>query len=364
MASNVISNGIASNSETNSAKDNKSVFTQLEVFRRHAISVIGDQKRLTAEFMAAKQQAEGNIGYRDRITPMLPHVRKKNRYLNIVTLEDTRVRLRNVVENNGVATSMETVDGDDYINASYIRDNICQDRAAYIATQGPLTSTAADFWRMCVEQNSSFILMLTPFMEGGRQKVDPYFPQNSGEKIVFDELLSVFCVSVESVVICRDSDSLVKRVFEIQLGAKKVSITHYHFKVWPDFGNVSETSTLLALLDLVDRACRQNQSGPLVTHCSAGVGRTGTFLAIDIIRRNLRQTPDYDIDVRKVVSDLRNQRPQMVMTIEQYGMIYRALFLWLFDEDLTANIQNSTVVLTDEEMYRNGMKTVAKFSNS
>jgi len=331
---------------------------RLEKFREHATNIITNPRRLAEEYRLARKYAEGVPGYKKRITKNSATIEERNRYCNIMTLEDTRVNLSPIL-------GEEKKDNDnDYINASYIKDNI-NDDAAYIATQGPMTNTACDFWRMCIEQNVSIILMLTRFNEGGRIKVDHYFPKDVGGRETFENPLcttkvTVTCISKEAVKISKDKDSFVKRIFEVKQSFDNVKlVNHFHFKEWPDFGNVGQTSTLLSLLDKMEEAMMRNGSHPMVTHCSAGVGRTGTYLAIDIIRRNLQKDSNYSIDVRQVVSDLRNQRPLMVMTVEQYAMIYRALLLWLFDEALKPSIKKQTEILEDEEMYRNGMDGTA-----
>mmetsp|Transcript_14046 Transcript_14046/g.15999 ORF Transcript_14046/g.15999 Transcript_14046/m.15999 type:complete len:201 (+) Transcript_14046:3-605(+) len=170
--------------------------------------------------------------------------------------------------------------------------------------------------------------------------------------------IQVTCLSEENVLIHSDPNALMKRVLEVKNGENEsLTLTHFHFTAWPDFLTVKEMSSVLKLADKVTLELRTSKNkGPLITQCSAGVGRTGTFIAIDIIRRNFRQTKDYSIDVQKVVAELRNQRPLMVMTVEQYAMIYQALYLWLFDSNIDSQEGNQTKVLSDNEMYAKGMQ--------
>mmetsp|Transcript_16587 Transcript_16587/g.19335 ORF Transcript_16587/g.19335 Transcript_16587/m.19335 type:complete len:436 (+) Transcript_16587:46-1353(+) len=329
----------------NQKEPGKESIERLEQFRSHAIEIVTDPGKLACEYRNARKMAEGMKGYKKRITKPTDIVRARNRYDNIQTLEDARVHLQVEDEES------------DYINASFIHSSLETSIPSYIASQAPLKRTVSHFWQMCVEQAVNVIVMLTPYEENGKRKADHYFPMEIGDDEVYKNTngksVSVSCTMKKASEVNGLSGSLVKRVFTVSLESKEREIEHFHFTAWPDFGNVSKPSTLLSLLDIVNE--NHNSSQPILTHCSAGVGRTGTYLAIDIIRKALKNVPDYEINVQQTVSALRNQRPLMVMTVQQYAMIYRALLLWLFDTDCVASIENDDTddrLVSDEARYK------------
>lgn len=265
------------------------------------------------EYDKVRHAVEKDPSYLKRITPNTPQVVARNRYRNIVTLEDTRVKLQ----------SGES----DYINANFIK---VLDAPLTIAAQGPLESTTGHFWQMCWEQDVPLILMLTDFREPvrgfegeNREKCHKYFP---------DAQTSVVNTNDFRVTCTAPPESLHKgwwlRKIAITHMQSKVSknLVHLHCQEWPDFGRLDE-SQLEGLkwgLDIVANE-RAVGRGPLVVHCSAGIGRTGTFLAIETLLWLAKQEQWEEVNVPKVVTSLRNQRPGMVQSVSQYGMIYDVL---------------------------------------
>eukprot|EP00112_Aurelia_sp_Birch-Aquarium-sp1_P007509 Seg1819.1 transcript_id=Seg1819.1/GoldUCD/mRNA.D3Y31 product="Tyrosine-protein phosphatase non-receptor type 9" protein_id=Seg1819.1/GoldUCD/D3Y31 len=252
----------------------------------------------------------------------------KNRYRDVHCYDHTRVKLKVIDED----------DFSDYINASYVDGY--QEPKAYVCTQGPLSNTAFDFWRMILEKKPSVILMITRCIERGKEKCYKYWPEE-GKTINFRS------ISVQNLGVV-NSDDYVARNLEVQCEEGKVShkVTHFQFIGWPDFGVPSSAEKLLDILSqvrafqnltierngpqepsshassTVDSAISNHQP-PLVVHCSAGIGRTGTFITIDVSLRELDATGT--VDIQNTVQRIRRQRAFCVQTEEQYAFCYTAV---------------------------------------
>ena len=233
---------------------------------------------------------------------------KKNRYLNVKPLDSTRVKL----SHSGTL-------GGDYINGNYVSG--WQQPNAYIATQGPIPGTFNDFWRMIWEENCGVIVMVTKETEMGKRKCDKYWP---------DEGKPLQCGTLE--VIYRDYDvteDLVVRRMTIRSSIfnETREVVQYQVKSWPDQGVPENGGKFLELIhsvrDETQAAMARGQNGPVVTHCSAGIGRTGTFIAVDISLRRLLAAGN--IDLLSTVNHMRQQRVGSVQTIAQYRFCYDAI---------------------------------------
>uniref|UniRef100_A0A4W3JC04 protein-tyrosine-phosphatase n=1 Tax=Callorhinchus milii TaxID=7868 RepID=A0A4W3JC04_CALMI len=228
--------------------------------------------------------------------------RCKNRYGNIIAYDHSRVRL-------------QLLDGDphsDYINANYI-DGYHRPRH-YIATQGPMQETVKDFWRMIWQENSASIVMVTNLVEVGRVKCCRYWPDDTE---VYGDI-KVTLVETEPLA------EYVIRTFTVQ---KKVNheireIRQFHFTSWPDHGVPCYATGLLGFVRQV-KFLNPSDVGPLVVHCSAGAGRTGCFIAIDIML-DMAESEGV-VDVYNCVRELRSQRVNMVQTEEQYVFVHDAI---------------------------------------
>lgn len=238
---------------------------------------------------------------------LLPENRGKNRYNNILPYDSTRVKLSYVDEDSC----------SDYINASYIPGN--NFRREYIATQGPLPGTKDDFWKMVWEQNVHNIVMVTQCVEKGRVKCDHYWPFDQ-EPLYYGDLI----VQMQSESVLPEWTIREFRICnEDHLSYCRV-VRQFHYTVWPDHGVPEATQTLIQFTRTVrDYINRTPFSGACVVHCSAGVGRTGTFTALD---RLLQQLDTHDtVDVYSVVFDLRLHRTHMVQTECQYAFLYQCV---------------------------------------
>uniref|UniRef100_A0ABI7X0N3 protein-tyrosine-phosphatase n=1 Tax=Felis catus TaxID=9685 RepID=A0ABI7X0N3_FELCA len=238
---------------------------------------------------------------------LLPENRGKNRYNNILPYDASRVKLSNVDDDPC----------SDYINASYIPGN--NFRREYIATQGPLPGTKDDFWKMAWEQNVHNIVMVTQCVEKGRVKCDHYWPADQDSLYYGDLILQMLSESVLPEWTIRE----FRICSEEQLDAHRL-IRHFHYTVWPDHGVPETTQSLIQFVRTVrDYISRSPGAGPTVVHCSAGVGRTGTFIALD---RILQQLDSKDsVDIYGAVHDLRLHRVHMVQTECQYLYLHQCI---------------------------------------
>uniref|UniRef100_A0A8C9VTA8 protein-tyrosine-phosphatase n=1 Tax=Scleropages formosus TaxID=113540 RepID=A0A8C9VTA8_SCLFO len=262
-------------------------------FEYHLAKLMADSNYLLSEEFEDLRDVGRNQPYD---TALLPENRSKNRYNNILPYDSTRVKL-------------SYVDDDpcsDYINASYIPGN--NFRREYIATQGPLPGTKDDFWKMVWEQNVHNIVMVTQCVEKGRVKCDHYWPYDQdplyyGDLIVQMQAESVLPEwTIREFTICSEDQLRYNRV-----------VRQFHYTVWPDHGVPETTQSLVQFVRTVrDYINRSPGSGGTVVHCSAGVGRTGTFIALD---RALQQLDAKDtVDIYGIVFDLRLHRSHMVQT--------------------------------------------------
>ncbi|KAK3749884.1 hypothetical protein QZH41_008270, partial [Actinostola sp. cb2023] len=240
----------------------------------------------------------------------------KNRYTNIATYDHNRVKL----------VPFDDEPSSDYINASYIDG---YQGVTYIAAQGPLDETCGDFWRMVWEQNTRVIVMLTNVRERGRLKCTQYWPTSGtckfeGAHISLDEEVELTSHTVRMF-----------RVTMIDLNETRF-IKQFHFTSWPDHGVPKSVAFLLAFVRATTKA-NPRDAGPMVVHCSAGVGRTGTFIVIDSMLKQIAY--ERTVDVLHYVIQLRKQRNLMVQTEQQYIFIHDALFDAIVsgDTELRAN---------------------------
>ncbi|KAI7814931.1 receptor-type tyrosine-protein phosphatase eta precursor, partial [Triplophysa rosa] len=227
---------------------------------------------------------------------MAPENKAKNRYNNVLPYDSSRVKL-----------SVPSSPFDEYINASYMPGYTS--KKEFIAAQGPLPCTVNDFWRMIWEKNVHTIVMLTKCNEQGRVKCEEYWPSDMTS---FNNLT----VTTTSEIPLEDwtiSDFEVKNVRT----AETRSVRHFHFTAWPDHGVPETTELLINFRHLVREHMEQySRHSPTLVHCSAGVGRTGTLIAIDRLIFQIER--DGVVDVYGIIHDLRMHRPLMVQTEDQY----------------------------------------------
>uniref|UniRef100_A0A8C0KG60 protein-tyrosine-phosphatase n=1 Tax=Canis lupus dingo TaxID=286419 RepID=A0A8C0KG60_CANLU len=235
-----------------------------------------------------------------------PFNQNKNRYVDILPYDYNRVELSDI---NGDA-------GSNYINASYI-DGFKEPRK-YIAAQGPRDETVDDFWRMIWEQKATVIVMVTRCEEGNRNKCAEYWPSMEEGTRAFGDVI----VKITEHKRCPDYIIQKLNITNKKEKATGREVTHIQFTSWPDHGVPEDPHLLLKLRRRVN-AFSNFFSGPIVVHCSAGVGRTGTYIGIDAMLEGLEA--ENKVDVYGYVVKLRRQRCLMVQVEAQYILIHQAL---------------------------------------
>uniref|UniRef100_G1RXI9 Receptor-type tyrosine-protein phosphatase eta n=1 Tax=Nomascus leucogenys TaxID=61853 RepID=G1RXI9_NOMLE len=257
-----------------------------------------------------KQQADSNCGFAEEYEDLklvgisqpkyaaeLAENRGKNRYNNVLPYDISRVKL-----------SVQSHSTDDYINANYMPGY--HSKKDFIATQGPLPNTLKDFWRMVWEKNVYAIIMLTKCVEQGRTKCEEYWPSKQAQDY------GDITVAMTSEIVLPEWTIRDFTVKNIQT-SESHPLRQFHFTSWPDHGVPDTTDLLINFRYLVRDYMKQSPpESPILVHCSAGVGRTGTFIAIDRLIYQIEN--ENTVDVYGIVYDLRMHRPLMVQTEDQY----------------------------------------------
>jgi len=261
---------------------------------------------------------------------MKRRTKKKNRYNNILPYDQTRVKLTGEK---------------DYINANYVIFKGYENHR-YIAAQGPMPNTIGDFWLMVFDQKVLTVVMLTNEIEAGRRKCEHYWPPlgkgikwgDIGVKMVEEHVKANYTVREFQVI------HLEKRQ-----GHK---VQQFHFTTWPDFGVPASSRGLCAMI----RAVRKwnNSKAFSLIHCSAGVGRTGTYCLIDAALRDVRKGKRPS--VFKLATEMREQRSGMIQTVEQYEFCYGALSQCsdFTDEDLDEEDKDLEVHIWEDPRKKEG----------
>ncbi|KAG7279229.1 hypothetical protein CRUP_013621 [Coryphaenoides rupestris] len=249
-----------------------------------------------------KQKADSNCGFAEEFEDLKPvgtaqpktsalvlENKPKNRYNNVLPYDTSRVKL-----------SIHGSPFDDYINANYIPG--FNSKKEFIAAQGPLPATVNEFWRMVWEKNVQTMVMLTRCNEQGRVKCEKYWPEDSKH-------FGNITVTMTSEIVLEDwtlRDFYIKNVKT----AETRSMRHFHFTAWPDHGVPESTELLINFRHLVREHMDQYSAhSPTVVHCSAGVGRTGTLIAIDRLIFQIER--ESVVDVYGIIHDLRMHRTLM-----------------------------------------------------
>lgn len=270
----------------------------------HADGDIGFSREYES-IQSAANQDEYSIEYSQQMENKI-----KNRYLNILAYDHSRVRLFHV---------MGQCRGEDYINANYI-DGF-QRANAYIGTQGPLPITFDAFWRMIWEQGVAIIVMITNLVERGRRKCDMYWPKEGTEvygliqvKLMKEDVLAMY--TIRTLLITH------LKVKKKKHSSNERIVYQYHYTNWPDHGTPDHP---LPILNFVNKSSAANppDAGPIVVHCSAGVGRTGTYIVLDAMLKQIYHKNK--VNVFGYLQHIRTQRNFLVQTEEQYIFIHDAL---------------------------------------
>ncbi|KAI6192846.1 hypothetical protein M3Y99_01913600 [Aphelenchoides fujianensis] len=258
---------------------------------------------LCVEYLRAERMVNSNEVTNFRAN----NVNGRNRSPEVGCLDTTRVLLKNDPNHN------------DYINANYIET--ARRPRRFIITQAPLDTTTVDFWRMIQGERVDSIVMLCDFFEGNKSKSAVYFPREKGEHLQFEN----FEVVNQDVKLLEELEKGTEiRVSRLKLSSRTGSqcIFHYHWAHWADRKAPKDTRALLRLL----REVRYSKS-PIVVHCSTGVGRSGTLVAVEMVLEQLIKGDNASTD--SMLHDLRKQRAYAISTDLQYVFVHHAVLLYL-----------------------------------
>lgn len=236
---------------------------------------------ITQAFATLKNPISLTIGYTG-----------KDRYNNICPVAATHVKLSR-----------------GYINANHI--HILNQR--YICCQAPMKNTVADMWRMIWEYQCPVIVMLASYSDINRGRATIYWPQTID---VYDD------IEVSVINIHQHSDDITVRTLKLRCNGMERIVTHTHFTSWPDFGVPATTTQFINLLTTVNA---MPHNSPIVVHCSAGIGRSGVFIAVHAALKSIRQNPHIVINIKDIVETMRQYRNGMVQTEDQYKFIEQAI---------------------------------------
>ncbi|KAJ8040458.1 Receptor-type tyrosine-protein phosphatase T [Holothuria leucospilota] len=233
--------------------------------------------------------------------------RVKNRFKDMYTYDHSRVTLEKI---NGDEYS-------DYYNASFILNQNGEE--AFIAAQGPNSCSCNDFWRMIWEHNVSMVVMVTNLFKGNKERCKKYWPENEGNSCRFDSLEVLWT----ETSCCAD---YVIRTFKVTKGNMNHTVHQHHFLSWPD-SDIPETPTPFIEFVKRTKSMQSHQGVPVLVHCSAGIGKTGVYIALSCLMEVL-QTEAY-IDVFSFVEQMRQNRINMVQSVKEYEFLYRCLLEFL-----------------------------------
>ncbi|XP_061616703.1 tyrosine-protein phosphatase non-receptor type 2 isoform X1 [Phyllopteryx taeniolatus] len=237
-----------------------------------------------------------------------PENRSRNRYRDVSPFDHSRVKLKNA--------------DNDYINASLVVMEEAQRR--YILTQGPLRNTCGHFWLMIWEQKSKAIIMLNRVIEKGSEKCAQYWPMSEEREMAFKDTRFLVTLLSEDV-----KSYYTTRVLELQnmSTGEKQEIHHFHYTTWPDFGvPESPASFLNFLLKVRESGALGADHGPAVVHCSAGIGRSGTFSLVDTCLMLMDKRKEASaLDIRRILLDMRKYRMGLIQTPDQLRFSFVAV---------------------------------------
>jgi len=234
----------------------------------------------------------------------------KNRYKNVLTTDNSRVKLS--VQNDDPNT--------DYINATYIDGYDCKNK--FIATQGPKPGTVDDFWRMIWEKKCYVVVMIANVVEAARKKCEIYWP-NECESSQYGY---VNVTNQKEIT----HGTFVRRILKVSHSRNQNvtrEVSQFQFLVWPDHGVPKSTSDIFRFRDrTLEAQPNEDTAGPILVHCSAGVGRTGTYIGLDVLMQELHGTGK--IDPLTLVVNFRLRRTEMVQSLDQYVLLHKLIDEW------------------------------------
>ncbi|XP_072180853.1 uncharacterized protein [Diadema setosum] len=268
-----------------------------EQFHKHYNMMIANkQDMFTREF-----ESLHTIGKdQPRSEGRLPNNKGKNRFGNILPYNSTRVPLSGK---------------ENYINASFITG--FNGAKEYIATQSPMSHTVHDFWKMIWEEKAACIVMLVKCIEGGKEKCDKYWPTTEDPTVYGSVIVTKLDEHIQNHWVIRD--------FRLKVGSEVRILRQYNFTAWPTRGTPRDTHAFRSFVHNIREVMKPpRNTGPMVVHCSAGIGRTGVFIGLDILMQELK-ADQRTVDVVAVVSRMRKERLDMVQLLVHYIFLHRTL---------------------------------------
>ncbi|TKR70473.1 hypothetical protein L596_022500 [Steinernema carpocapsae] len=230
----------------------------------------------------------------------------KNRYKDVTCLDETRVKLLNR-------------EGSDYIHANWVHTEVKLKR--FICCQGPLPTTVNEFWHMLVHENVRVVVMLCNCVEKGSKKCEPYWPQAVGENLTLNDTQ----ITATAITKLERAPSVqLTQVKVVPPDGKEYELRHYQWINWPDKGVPKSDDTVFQLLAAV-----RDDRNPIVVHCSAGIGRTGSVVLIEYVLEKINKRVDAS-DMGEMLKQLRRQRVQAVQTDMQYLYIHHAILRYFY----------------------------------
>ncbi|KAF7253801.1 Tyrosine-protein phosphatase non-receptor type 22 [Varanus komodoensis] len=313
----------------------------------HGSQLVLVQAARDLEFLKLKRQSATYKA--DKIYPTatseMPENISKNRYKDILPYDHSRVKL-----------SLITSDKDShYINANFIKG--VYEPKTYIATQGPLSTTVVDFWRMVWEYKILIIVMACMEFEMGKKKCERYWVEVDETPIQLGPF-SIFCEAEE-----KRSDYVI-RTLKVKLNdsvrvepsgqweCREIrTVYHFHYKKWPDHDVPSSINPILQLI--IEMRCYQaHYDVPICVHCSAGCGRTGVICAIDYTRTLVKDgILPMNFSIFNMIQEMRTQRPLLVQTQEQYKLVYDAV-IEIFQRQIEILSSHSGTITVETEFYQ------------
>ncbi|XP_075898536.1 tyrosine-protein phosphatase non-receptor type 1 [Nelusetta ayraudi] len=264
----------------------------------------------------------------------LPENRNRNRYRDVSPFDHSRIRLQ--------------LGTNDYINASLI--TVEEAQRNYILTQGPLPNTCGNFWEMVWEQRSRGVVMLNRVIEKGSIKCAQYWPHREERDAVFEDTNFKLTLVSEDI----KSYYTVRQLELENLSTQETrEILHFHYTTWPDFGVPESPASFLNFLFKVrESGCLNADHGPVVVHCSAGIGRSGTFCLVDtcLLLMSHRKDPS-SVQIRQVLLEMRRYRMGLIQTADQLRFSYLAVIegAKYIGRDGDLSLQDSWRELSNEE---------------
>ncbi|XP_067938626.1 receptor-type tyrosine-protein phosphatase epsilon-like [Watersipora subatra] len=265
----------------------------------------------------------------ETLAALKPENRVKCRYKDLYPADEYRVLLRRLPSQ-----------GTDFINANFLRGYDGEEK--YIAAQGPTNLTVEDFWLMIWQQDIQLIVMATRVYESNKMKCYQYWPETEGEMLEFGNIK----IHNDGIVSWPDYTITTLQAY---VGGEEKRLTHYQFTSWPDHDVPSTSFPFLTFYGIISRQFKKTSS-PLLIHCSAGVGRTGTIIALDYLLAQAKA--ELKVDVYKCVKQMRKRRPYMIQTEEQYIFVHRLLYDAISTQDFLTLTDMLPQKAADEQLLR------------